>query len=122
MASETSIVEAQLALKQIRCWKLIEDGLTIGWMPSYPQIMIGEPMSNPPNEVPEAGTDAAHIYWAAQGPAACFAEGWRLSLQHYGTPVGDLRDGPVMKYQRMPDGSLRILSEWSGPNPVRRIK
>jgi len=58
-------------------------------------------------------------YWVSQSPAAAFAEGVRLSPEHYGTPIGTIKDGPVMKYQRLPDGSKRILSEWRGPNALR---
>jgi hypothetical protein len=43
----------------------------------------------------------------------------RLSIEHYGMPIGDIRDVPVRKYIRNPDGSETIISEWSGPNPVR---
>ena len=61
----------------------------------------------------------SYRYWAKQSPAAGWAETVRLSVEHYGMPVGDIRDGPVIKYQRLPDGSNRILWEWSGPNPLR---
>jgi len=65
--------------------------------------------------------DESYRYWANQSAAVIWDETVRLSIEHYGMPIGDLRDGPVMKYQRMPDGSLRILSEWSGPNPLRHV-
>jgi hypothetical protein len=73
-------------------------------------------ISDPRSEEEKA---TSYRYWAKQRFAAIFAETHRLSVLHYGVPIGDIRDGPFVKYQRMPDGSRRILREWSGPNPIR---
>lgn len=62
---------------------------------------------------------ASYRYWRNQSSGAIFEEIGRLSSEHYGKVLGDLRDGPFLKYERMPDGSRRILAEWSGPNPLR---
>ena len=62
----------------------------------------------------------SYRYWAKQSPAAIFAETWRLSFEHYGMPTGDMHDGPVCKYVRNPDGTETVISEWSGPNPLRQ--
>jgi len=35
----------------------------------------------------------SYRYWAKQGGAAIFAETLRLSIEHYGMPIGDMRDG-----------------------------
>jgi hypothetical protein len=61
----------------------------------------------------------SYRYWATKTDAEKWAETVRLSVEHYGMPIGDIRDGPILKYQRLPDGSRRILAEWSGPNPLR---
>jgi len=61
----------------------------------------------------------SYRYWAKQGPGAIFAETLRLSIEHYGMPIGDMHDGPVRKYIRNPDGTETVLAEWSGPNPLR---
>jgi|GEM_PF-4304450 len=61
----------------------------------------------------------SYRYWAKQGPAAIIAETWRLSVEHYGMPIGDLRDGPVCKYVRNPDGTKTVIAAWSGPNPLQ---
>ncbi len=60
----------------------------------------------------------SYRYWAKQGGAAIFAETLRLSIEHYGMPIGDMRDGPVCKYVRNPDGTKTVIAEWSGPNPL----
>jgi hypothetical protein len=57
-------------------------------------------------------------YWQARR-SAIFAETLRLSVEHYGKPEGTLRDGPLLKLLRLPDGSFMILSETCGPNPLR---
>jgi len=61
----------------------------------------------------------SYRYWAKQGGAAIFAETLRLSIEHYGMPIGDMRDGPVCKYVRNADGTKTVITEWSGPNPSR---
>ena len=58
-------------------------------------------------------------YWQSKNPAERIAEGWRLSVEHFGMPVGDLRDGPVQKIHRLPDGTEVVVSEWSGSNALR---
>jgi len=60
----------------------------------------------------------SYRYWASKTPAERIAEGWRLSVEHYGIPIGDLRDGPASKYIRNPDGTETTVAEWSGPNPL----
>jgi hypothetical protein len=57
-------------------------------------------------------------YWQSRTSAERFQETLRLSIEQYGKPEGVLSDGPVAKMQRMPDGSLRILSEAHGLNPL----
>lgn len=59
------------------------------------------------------------LYWQSRTHSERWAETVRLSVEHYGMPIGDLRDGPVMKYRRLPNDVLWILSETCGPNPVR---
>ena len=66
--------------------------------------------------------DKCYRYWAKQGGAAIFEETLRLSIEHYGMPIGDMRDGPVRKYIRNADGTETVLAEWSGPNPLRHEK
>lgn len=73
----------------------------------------------PPDTRATAETEASYRFWQSRTPAEGFAETWRLSVEHYGMPIGDLRDGPVMKYPRLPNDVLWILSETCGPNPVR---
>jgi len=58
-------------------------------------------------------------YWASRTFAEIFEETCRLSVEHYGMPIGDIRDGPIIKYRRNPDGTKTVISEWSGPNPLR---
>ena len=57
--------------------------------------------------------------WDALFPI--FAETFRLSVEHYGMPKGDLRDGPLRKYRRNPDGTETLISETCGPNPLRHV-
>jgi hypothetical protein len=63
--------------------------------------------------------DEEYRYWASVSPSERFAAGHQMSVEHYGMPIGDLRDGPVCKYVRNPDGTKTLISEWSGPNPLR---
>ena len=58
-------------------------------------------------------------YWQSRTPAERFAETYRLSVGHYGMPEGTLRDGPVTKLIRLPDGSVQVLSVTCGLNPLR---
>jgi hypothetical protein len=75
--------------------------------------------------IPDTRTDEerakSYRYWASRTPAERFAETLRLSIEHYGMPIGDIRDGPIVKYRRNPDGTKTVISEWSGPNPLRHI-
>jgi hypothetical protein len=75
--------------------------------------------------IPDARTEeekqASVLYWLTKTPEERTAEGWRLSVEKYGLPVGDLRDGSVLKYRINPDGTRTFISETSGPNPLRRI-
>jgi hypothetical protein len=61
----------------------------------------------------------SYRHWAKQGPAAIFAATLRMSIEHYGMPIGDICDGPVRKYIRNADGTETVIAEWSGPNPLR---
>ena len=63
--------------------------------------------------------DASFRYWQSRTDPERWAETWRLSVEYYGMPKGDLRDGPLVKYQRNSDGSETILSVTCGPNPLR---
>jgi hypothetical protein len=75
---------------------------------------------NPDTRTEEERAES-YRYWAKQGPAAIFAETFRLSVEHYGMPKGDLRDGPLRKYRRNPDGTETLISETCGPNPLRHV-
>ena len=44
-------------------------------------------------------------YRAKLGPAGIIAETWRLSIEYYGMPAGDMRDGHSCTYVRNPDGT-----------------
>jgi hypothetical protein len=59
------------------------------------------------------------LYWLTKTPQERTAEGWRLSVEKYGIPKGDLRDGPLRKYRINPDGTRTLISETTGPNPLR---
>jgi hypothetical protein len=61
------------------------------------------------------------LYWLGKTAQERQAEGWRLSVEKYGMPVGDLRDGPVRKYRINPDGTRTFISETCGPNPLRHV-
>ena len=61
----------------------------------------------------------SYRYWSTKTDAEVWYETWRLSVEHYGLPIGDLRDGPFRKYRINPDGTRTLIAEWSGPNPVR---
>jgi len=64
----------------------------------------------------------SYRYWATKTDAECWAETSRLSLEHYGMPIGNIRDGPLRRFRINPDGTRKLLSEWSGPNPVRHAE
>jgi hypothetical protein len=79
-------------------------------------------MDEPPIDTRTAEERAeSYRYWAKQSDAAKWNETLRLSIEHYGMPIGDIRDGPIIKYRRNPDGTKTVISEWSGPNPLRHI-
>jgi hypothetical protein len=63
---------------------------------------------------------SSYRYWQSRTPAERFEETWRLSVEKYGRPKGDLRDGPWRHIRRLPGGGEEIIREWSGPNPMRR--
>jgi hypothetical protein len=62
---------------------------------------------------------ASYRYWRSRTSSERFAETWRLSVEHYGTPHGDLRHGPYRIIRRTHDGKEEVIREWSGPNPLR---
>jgi hypothetical protein len=74
-----------------------------------------------PDTRTEEEKQASILYWLAKTPEERTAEGWRLSVEKYGLPVGDLRDGPVRKYRINPDGTRTFSSETCGPNPMRHL-
>jgi len=59
------------------------------------------------------------LYWQSKTPAERVGEGWRLSVEHYGLPKGDLRDGPVQKVRINSNGTEEVINECCGPNPLR---
>jgi hypothetical protein len=65
--------------------------------------------------IPDTRTDEerakSYRYWASRTPAERFAETLRLSIERYGMPIGDIRDGPIIKYRRNPDGTKTVISE-----------
>jgi hypothetical protein len=74
--------------------------------------------------IPDTRTDAqraeSYRYWATKTDAEKWAETVRLSVERYGVPVGDLRDGPFRKYRINPDGTRTLIRETCGPNPLRK--
>jgi hypothetical protein len=59
------------------------------------------------------------LYWQSKPLAERLTETCRLSMEKYGTPKGNFRDGPCRKIRRNPDGTETVLSEWCGPNPLQ---
>ena len=61
---------------------------------------------------------AGFRYWRSRTPSERFAEAWRLSVEAYGLPEEDLRNGPFRIIQRTAGGTEEFIREWLGPNPL----
>jgi hypothetical protein len=72
-----------------------------------------------PDTRTEKEKEASILYWLSKTAAEREAEMWRLSVEKYGVPQGNFRDGPLRKYRRNTDGTDTLISETCGPNPLR---
>lgn len=72
-----------------------------------------------PDTRTEEEKNASVLYWLSKTADERHAEMWRLSVEKYGIPQGNLRDDPLRKYRRNPDGTETLMSETCGPNPQR---
>lgn len=61
----------------------------------------------------------SYRYWATNTESEIWTETARLSIEHYGMPSSELCDRTLRRYRVNPDGTRTLISEWSGPNPVR---
>lgn len=72
-----------------------------------------------PDTRTEEEKNASILYWLSKTVDERHAEMWRLSVERYGAPQANLRDGPLRKYRRNTDGTKTLISETCGSNPLR---
>ncbi|MBB5065555.1 hypothetical protein [Granulicella mallensis] len=62
-----------------------------------------------PDTRTEEEKNASIFYWLSKTVDELHAEMWRLSVERYGAPQANLRDGPLRKYRRNTDGTKTLI-------------